>query len=341
MLPPDCQDFRDHALEASVEDSPSAGHADACEACGTWLSRLRVTRGLLGSLERLVAPEELGTRVTEELRGFPLRFAIACESLETRPAPAELDRLVSERIEQQAQVSERASRDFGDDGFPEHELSSAGAAGELDDVLASRDEAPDSLALRALRSVQPVGAPDVLDRLVAEELAGGATADVKRSVTELERLRAPSGLNRRVLGPLIEGGRPSRRGLAALATAAAAGILWFAGASNGWFGSGGPTEGQDMDPVAQVDAPELVVPDRLAGFAERLAARKLVVRGDAEAARSFQRVESIEEVGASAELTAMAGFASPRTNAPNLPLSPRVPRDLLAPRGAESGQEDS
>lgn len=150
----------------------------------------------LASLERRRVPVELEQRVELELAGDrSRRLQRVLNSFVRRGAPAVLDRRVAELL--------GADRARGD------EQSGLRKA----EVLRSLD-------------VQP--APDVLERLLREELGAPERHRVERFSGNLERLRAPAVLAER-LGSVVRRRAFGRLVLGPLATLAAAGlVIWIA-----------------------------------------------------------------------------------------------------------------
>lgn len=208
-LPLSCHEFRILALERVAAARPegaapvASAAGHACAECERWVARLALREGLVRSLPRHLPPEELDSALAGALE-----------------AGARQDRAVA------------ALRSLGRVD-PDGELD---RAVEAQARAAAQQERLDDLALRQR-------APNVLDRLVAEELADPAKAHVVRQIENLERQRAPAELDLRVRYELS---RPqprltlaSRRVVAAWTFAAAALLavtispLVFRGAGDG------------------------------------------------------------------------------------------------------------
>jgi hypothetical protein len=149
------------------------------------------------------------------------RAAQTLGALERRAAPLVLDGVVVAALEAGAR-QERAAR----------ALSSLGrlAAPELDELLDVRGDLVQHAGGNA-PSPARLQAPQVLERLVAEELLDPAAARARRYVASLPRLAAPDGLAERLIT-----GAPPARGPRALelapawgrrALAAAAGLAFL------------------------------------------------------------------------------------------------------------------
>jgi len=132
--------------------------------------------------------------------------------------------------------------------------------------------------VQAVRALDQLSAPSVLDRLVEEELARPLEARTARFAGDLEPLRAPRRLDSHVVAH-ARGRLVARRWLApAVALAAATVLAWIGGGQLGWWGDAGghapamvgsayesysfrvvrPTSLRDMDPTARSLAEALV-----------------------------------------------------------------------------------
>src|SRR6185503_10098174 len=127
---------------------PGSTHADECPECARWASSSRRVIAALTSLERRSAPAELEQRVALELAGDrSRRLQRVLNSFVRRGAPAALDGRVAELI--------------GGDGVRGVEERGLRKA----EVLRSLDVRP---------------APDVLERLLSEELEAPERQRVER-----------------------------------------------------------------------------------------------------------------------------------------------------------------
>jgi hypothetical protein len=163
-----------------------APHLAECAECAAAWQRALTSARLLGELARQSAPEALDEAVRHELttEAREVRVARALSSLERMEAPSALDGSVVCAIN----AGHRQDR----------------AAASL--VGLTRQAAPNELEDRLLHEPRRQVAPDVLDRLVAEELADPAKAMASRFAGRLPRLKAPAALDRYVESSLQ--GRP-------------------------------------------------------------------------------------------------------------------------------------
>lgn len=171
-------------------------HDESCVECAAWRRRTEHVTRVLRALPRRAVPDELAFRVEDELAGrHERRIERILSSLTPLRAPDELD----ERVGLMLGIGDDA---LGDDARGER---SAGLLGTLD--------------------VQP--APNVLERLIEEELSDPAAHRAARFPGDLERLQAPPALELRVERTVRR--RAWRRLIAApAASLAAAGVLvWF------------------------------------------------------------------------------------------------------------------
>ena len=153
-----CASFRAEWLSAGFDPV----HVEECEACRAWVRASERAIQALEELRTADAPAELERRVVHELSGDRVRrLERAVGSLARLAAPSALDALVHTRL--------------------------AGRAPAGD---AERGER----SAQALRALDFVPAPAVLDRLVAEELAQPARQTAERFPGNLERLSAPDEL---------------------------------------------------------------------------------------------------------------------------------------------------
>jgi hypothetical protein len=185
-----CRAFRDEWLSG---DAAGSTHPAQCPSCASWVLSSERVLATLASIVRLGAPAELEGRVERELAGDrSRRLERVLDTLIRREPPGELDLRVTETL--------------------------AAAGG---DERTTRE-------VQALQALDARPAPDVLERLLREELEAPERQRVERFSGSLERMRAPAALaeritsaaRRRALGRLV---------LGPLATLAAAGlVLWIA-----------------------------------------------------------------------------------------------------------------
>lgn len=171
-------------------------HASECPACASWMDSSRRMVAALARLERVPAPVELVARVELELAGDrSRRLQRVLNSFVRRGAPAALDERLSEFLGVNgARVDERR-------GPPKAEV---------------------------LRALEVHSAPDVLERLLSEELEAPERQRVERFSGTLERMRAPAALAERI-GSVVRRRALGRLVLGPLATLAAAGlVVWIA-----------------------------------------------------------------------------------------------------------------
>lgn len=189
-----CKSFRIEWLERPGSDR--SAHARACAGCRAWGRSAAIQIRWLSELERSPAPAALAAGLERELAGVRTpRVERLLSSLVRLGAPAELvERLLDE-------FAPRAAN--------------------------PREEERGREKARALRALDVQAAPQVLERLVEEELRSPAAQRSARFPGDLERLSAPSDLEhglrlrvrRRALARLL---------VAPLATLAAAGlVLWL------------------------------------------------------------------------------------------------------------------
>ena len=188
-----CRTFRSEWLSGEAAGSI---HAEQCPACALWVSSSERIVAALAGLARTRAPRELEHRVELELRGDrSRRLERVMQSLVRRAAPAALDARVAET--------------FGAKSGPGDEERGARKA-------------------EALRALDVHPAPDVLERLLREELESPERHRVERFSGGLRRLRAPAALAER-LATVVRRRALGRLVLAPLATLAAAGlVVWIA-----------------------------------------------------------------------------------------------------------------
>jgi hypothetical protein len=191
--------------------------------------RARLAEGFL-RCPRIPAPVELAERVAQELTGDrSRRLERVLQSVVRRPAPTLLDECVG-------------------DGFLRRPAP---------------DEQRGSQKAEALRSLDVHSAPEVLERLLNEELADPVRQAVERFPGNLERLEAPRELEK-LIGSTVR-----RRALARLlvgptmALAAACLVVWMAARSGVpeprtyRFNVVHARSFEDLDPMARVLAESL------------------------------------------------------------------------------------
>ena len=196
--PNHCETYRE-ALLAGLRDPDAQGelvegHMETCLDCDAWTQNALLTAGFLGSMDRVCAPGDLEVRLSEELKLGTGEFTGALRGLEHMAAPAALEELVSNQLEQ----------------------------------LASKDGAP--IWTRLIEQLPRAHAPGVLERLVSEELADSEKAITKRFVGGLPRQDCPKILDGRLRGELDPARKPrlvSVRTLGWSSAAAAALLVWI------------------------------------------------------------------------------------------------------------------
>lgn len=186
-----CKAFRVEWLSGET----GSAHASQCPQCARFVSSSERVAAALSSLEGLSAPAELERCVELELAGDrSRRLQRVLNSFIRRGAPAVLDRRVAEF-------------------FAAHR--------------AGGDEQRGSRKAEVMRSLDLRPAPDVLERLLREELDAPERQRVERFSGSLERLRAPAVLAERI-GSVVRRRAFGRLVLGPLATLAAAClIVWI------------------------------------------------------------------------------------------------------------------
>lgn len=190
-----CAEIRELYLTKRARTGDLERHAAACEACAAWLERQGFVCGILGTMDRLVAPLVLEGRVSEDLQLGTGCLSGVLQGLERRAVPEELE--------------QRLVEELGD-------ISTA------EDPLETPSWAP------LLATLEPMEAPRVLDRLVDEELADAPASVARRFAGGLFRMSPPKGLSARIAEDL---GDPApvmaRRWWLPLGSVAAAVLLVF------------------------------------------------------------------------------------------------------------------
>ncbi|NOT28850.1 MAG: hypothetical protein HOP15_00215 [Planctomycetes bacterium] len=186
-----CKLFRNEWLARAGAERE---HARLCRECALWLQAAARRRSELSGLARLSAPAALDRRVDEELAGARTnRLERVLYSLARCGAPALLDERVAE-------------------------LFSRGSGG---------DEERGEQRAWAVRALEVQSAPDVLERLVSEELAAPERHLAERFPGSLERVAAPLALEQR-LGSAARRSTLVRLARPLVALAAAGLVVWFA-----------------------------------------------------------------------------------------------------------------
>lgn len=187
-----CKLFRNEWLGS---EGPEGEHARLCRECALWLQAVARQRSELSGLARFSAPTVLDRRVDEELAGARTnRLERVLFSLARRGAPGLLDERVAELFNR---------RSGGDEERGEQRAW-------------------------AVRALEVQSAPDVLERLVGEELAAPERHLAERFPGSLERVAVPLALEER-LGSAARRSTLVRLALGPLVTLAAAGlVVWFA-----------------------------------------------------------------------------------------------------------------
>lgn len=186
---------RDYRIEWLAGERSATTHTHACAACGAWTRAAERLYAELGSLPRMQAPQELEAHVTQELAGDrSRRLERILGSTVRHGAPAELDARVDGLLARWKSVG---------------------------------DEARGSRKAGAIRALDVHSAPEVLERLLDEELRDPSRHVAERFPGGLERLKAPLALEERLRSHMSRR-TLSRLVLGPLATlAAAALIVWI------------------------------------------------------------------------------------------------------------------
>jgi len=210
-----CQQFRSKWLEErAMADADGVqaldvadGHQSSCKSCGGWVSSTKKQISLLMELPLLAAPEELDGAVGEAIENPPPeeRVESILAALPKKTAPDELGQRLADSMRRDIERREQRAIETG---------ANAGS------------EAARSLQSVKTLDIEPV--PNVLDRLIDEELSSPAAHRVERMVGNLSRQSAPETLARRVVREL-QGHSVPRLVMAPLATLLAACLLiWVA-----------------------------------------------------------------------------------------------------------------
>jgi hypothetical protein len=198
--PKDCERYRedflvalDRAPDAEGVSGEGVVHAEPCESCTAWREETLLVTGILGSLDRLVAPPQLEACIAEDISTGAGALQAVLRGLEPQTAPAELDLLLAQELTE----------------------------------LAKEDPLPRWISL--LEELPRQKAPLVLERLVDEELADSEKAITKRFVGGLFRHISPDRLEARLHSALRSEGLPATPRLRLLkwgSAAAAALVAW-------------------------------------------------------------------------------------------------------------------
>jgi hypothetical protein len=194
--PINCESYREEFLEALGSTVDAYGvwageseHAESCDSCKDWRADTLVVKGVLGSMNRLVAPAPLEALLAEDLQLGSGAFQSALRGLEFQVAPAELDSRLALEI---AQIA---------------------------------NEAPLPKWVELLENLPRLVAPKVLDRLLSEEISDSEKAITGRFVGGLFRRRSPETLDSRLQASLGSESVAPRLRLLKWGTAAAAAIM--------------------------------------------------------------------------------------------------------------------
>jgi len=214
-----CQQFRSKWLEErAMADADGVqaldvadGHQSACKACGGWVSSTKKQISLLMELPLLSAPEELDAEVDEAIKNPPPEESVesVLAALPKKTAPDELGQRLADSMRRDMERREQRAIQTG---------AQAGV-GETSEAVRS---------LQSVRTLDIEPVPNVLDRLIDEELSSPAAHRAERMVGNLSRRPAPEALTQRVVRELQRHSMP-RLVLAPLATLLAACLLiWVA-----------------------------------------------------------------------------------------------------------------
>jgi hypothetical protein len=174
LTPQTCADLRELML---ADGERFERHAADCSACAAWLERQGVVAGMLGTIDRLVAPVELEGRLRGDFEVKSGALLGALRGIERLEAPEELEELLAQALSSEEEFDQDA---------------------EL--------EIPAWATL--LGNLELQTAPRVLDRLVDEELADLPAAVTRRFAGGLFRRSSPRSLTARIAHEL--GAGPAR-----------------------------------------------------------------------------------------------------------------------------------
>lgn len=165
-----CQALRQALADPRLTDGAWEAHLADCADCAAFAARLGRAVGALEGLERRGAPPELDGLVVAALQAGARqdRAVRALVDLSPEPAPEHVDEALAARLEFEAALDSEVALD------PE-----------------SGSASPEFVPPR-------LKAPQVLERLVGEELADPAASRARRFVGGLPRLEAPEALTERV-----------------------------------------------------------------------------------------------------------------------------------------------
>lgn len=174
-----CQQFRSKWLdERAMAESDGVqaldvveGHQSACNACNGWVRSTKQQISLLMELPLLEAPEELDALVEEAIQSPPPeeRVEEVLAALPRKAAPDELEARLVESMQRDEERREQRKVQSGDDR-----------------------------TVQSVRALDIEHVPNVLERLVGEEMSTPAAHRAERMVSNLEPRLAPAALAKRV-----------------------------------------------------------------------------------------------------------------------------------------------
>lgn len=207
-----CQQFRSKWLEErAMADADGVqaldvadGHQSACKACSGWVSSTTKQISLLMELPLLAAPEELEARVEEAIENPPPeeRVESILAALPKKAAPDELGQRLADSMRRDLERREQR--------------------------LVQSGQGDGERTVQSVKTLDIEPVPNVLERLIDEELSSPAAHRAERMVGNLDRRVAPEALGKRVLRELQRHSVP-KLVVAPLATLLAACLLlWVA-----------------------------------------------------------------------------------------------------------------
>ncbi len=197
-----CKAFRVAWLETSEHGPASAAAHDSCPACLAWTRSTAAQLRLFAGLARVGVPDELTARVAREVAG--------------------------DRSERLGRVLASCTRLAAPQCLEETLFPGAPADGAQDAAAVRGDGERGERAARILRTLDLPPAPAVLERLVDEELHAPAAHRTGRFSGDLERLRAPDVLERRLSAGLRRSSLVRLFAGPVATLAAAALVVWVA-----------------------------------------------------------------------------------------------------------------
>ncbi len=220
MSPP-CNDHRERLL-ADHECSSSEKHLGECGECRAWWVKTeRLTKALSG-LSRLDAPVELAAAVQRSVSSAGLRIGESVDDGE----------LSGDQLAQRLDSDPSSLHPIFEGAF--RNLSRLHAPEILDDLVLDPSPLRDSRTATLLSGLSRIPVPQVLDRLVGEELESPARHRVERFIGDLERENVPYALDENPVRSIASRfGRSNRRMLVAPLTAIAAGLILWASFGGG------------------------------------------------------------------------------------------------------------